>query len=56
MSLNLYNRVLAGEMVTTYEKEVYDELCKKLTENGIDFVSGDVDPLYPEEPYYVELN
>lgn len=56
VALALYNRVLSGETVTTYEKEIYDTLCKMLSENNVDFISGDIDPSYPDEPYYIELN
>jgi hypothetical protein len=52
----LYKRVLAGETVTTFDKEVYNTLCEMLNKKNVDYVSGDIDPNYPNEPYYVELN
>jgi hypothetical protein len=52
----LHDKILAGEQVTTNDKGIYEKLCKALDEDGVDYVSGDIDPHYPDEPYYIELN
>lgn len=52
----LYEMILSGETVTTHDENIYKELSEKLSTNGVDFVSGDIDPMFPDEPYYIELN
>ena len=55
-----YNRVINGETVlldnTIENKIIYSAVCDMLQENNKDFVSGDIDPNYPDEQYYIELN
>jgi len=56
VSAELIDKVLSGEQVTTHDQNTYEKLCKQLDDIGVDYVSGDIDPFYPDEPYYVELN